>query len=104
LVARGVDALRRVGLELVLTPRSDAFDVVSKRQDLEDALAEALGTIAEVSAGGGGLGVTTIDIDVHDEGSAAAVLEVLRQVVRQHGRPPGGKVICRTPSRQEWTI
>jgi hypothetical protein len=50
------------------------------------------------------MGFSTIDVDVHDEASVSAVLDTIRQICMDRGWPPGGRVIRRAPSRQEWKI
>jgi hypothetical protein len=89
--------MSEVFLELVLAERSGSSDVVSDRQDLEDALAEAFDGIAEVTGGGADMGTSNIDIEVGNEESVADVVNVARRICQEYGWATGGRVIRRHP-------
>src|SRR5262245_35312695 len=72
------------------------------RGPLDEALAEQ-GT-AEVTGGGGGLGMYNIDIEVGRDADLESVIEIIRRVLRQRNVPKTTVIKQYEPVRLEYSI
>jgi len=79
-----------VFLEIILNAEESAAAGIDSRDEVEDPLEEALAKEgkAEITGGGGGMGLYNIDVQVGQDADLASVLEIIRRVLRQ----------CRVPT------
>jgi len=92
-----------VFLEIILDAKESAAAGIDSRDEVEDPLDEALaeqGT-AEVTGGGGGLGMYNIDIEVGRDADLESVIEIIRRVLRQRKVPKTMGIKQYVPVRKE---
>ena len=78
-----------VFLEVILCSNDMASSGFEGRDEIEDPLTEALSasSLGEVTGGGGGLGITNIDIEIIDEAHLQDALVLIRKVLQELNVP-----------------
>ena len=95
-----------VFLEIILDAKESAAAGIDSRDEVEDPLDEALseeGT-AEITGGGGGLGMYNIDVEVGRDADLESVIETIRRVLRQCKVPKTTVINQYEPVRKEYSI
>ena len=95
-----------VFLEIILDAKESAAAGIDSRDEVEEPLDEALaeeGT-AEITGGGGGLGMYNIDVEVGRDADLDSVIETIRRVLRQRKVPKTTVINQYEPVRKEYSI
>lgn len=93
-------------IEVVMDAKQLADSGFDGRDEIEEPLAEALETsgLGEVSGGGGGSGVSMIDVEVFKEESVDAVLELLKKELARLKAPAGTRLLRRGSQPAEYKL
>ena len=92
-------------LEIVVKT-SDLTDAVPSRDAIEESLHEALteAKLGEVTGGGAGSGVVTLDVEIWQEAHVQGALAVIRHVLRELKAPSSTLINRYTPKKISYTV
>jgi hypothetical protein len=95
-----------VFLEIIVKAPEAAAAGIQSRDEIEDPLEEALSAagVGEVTGGGGGSGIYTVDVEIANEDQLDEALAAIRRVLRSLKVPPSTVIKRHKPKEQAFPV
>ena len=98
--------MAEVFLEIILNARDLAASDIGGRDEIDDPLEAALSSsgLGEVTGGGGGSGVVTLDVEIEDEGRLDEALALIRRTLQGVNVPRGTLIKRSLPTPMTYQV